>query len=391
MINFEFYNPAKIVFGKGVIKEVGKQIKEYHGKKVLLVYGGGSIKRNGIYEQVKDSLQSNGIYFEELSGIQPNPRLRKIYDGKEICLRDKIDFILAVGGGSTIDTAKGIGVAVANPAEDVWNYYMTGKKIPFCLPIGVVLTIPAAGSETSFASVITNEDGNYKRGIHDDIVIPKFAIMDPETSYSLSTFQMACGAADILAHLMERYFTKVENVELTDRMIEAAAITIINNAVKAVKHPKDYNVRAEIMLTGTFAHNNSLNCGRVGDWGSHNIEHELSGTYDIAHGEGLAIIFPAWIKYVWRSNPEKFVRFANEVFGVKSSKDDDEFTVQELLVRLEAWYKELLLPTRLSEIGIDGSNFESMAKRALVGREEGIGEFVKLKEKDIIEIFKLAL
>lgn len=391
MVNFEFQNPAKIIFGKGVIAKVGEEIKKHNGQKVLLVAGGGSIKRNGIYDAVVQSLSDAGITVFELWGVQPNPLLSKVLEGAEICKKESIDFVLAVGGGSVIDTAKGIGVAATNEG-DVWDYYMGIRgKIDHCLPIGVVLTIPAAGSETSYASIITNSDGNYKRGIHDNIVIPKFAIIDPETSYSLSQYQMACGASDILAHLMERYFTTVGHVELTDRMIEGACITIIGNALKAIKNPEDYDTRAEIMITSTFAHNNMLDCGRIGDWGSHNIEHELSGSYDIAHGAGLSIIFPAWMKYVWKSYPAKFVQFARRVWGIDSYPDDEEYTVTQMIHRLEDWYKQLGLPTRLSEIGIDGSQFETMAERALVNRENGLGNFVKLKKHDIVEIFKLAL
>lgn len=202
---------------------------------------------------------------------------------------------------------------------------------------------------------------------------------------------MACGSSDILAHLMERYFTTVEHTELTDRMIEGACITIINNALKAIKNPTDYDIRAEIMLTSTFAHNNMLDCGRIGDWGSHNIEHELSGSYDIAHGAGLSIIFPAWMKYVWKTNPAKFVQFGQRVWGINSYHNDAEYTVMQMIHRLEDWYKQLGLPTRLSETGIDSSQFEAMAERALVNRENGLGNFVKLKKQDIIEIFKLAL
>lgn len=391
MINFQYYNPAKIIFGKGVIANVGEELNNFGAKNVLLVYGGGSIKKNGVYTNVINSLTAHNIQYTELSGVKPNPVLSKVIEGAEICKAKNIDFVLAVGGGSVIDTAKAIGVATANEG-DVWDFYMDIRTtIPQCLPIGVVLTIPAAGSETSYASIITNEDGNYKRGIHDNIVIPKFAIIDPETSYSLSTYQMACGASDILAHLMERYFTLVTHVELTDRMIEAACITIINNTLKAINNPTDYDTRAEIMLTGTFAHNNSLDCGRIGDWGSHNVEHELSGTYDIAHGAGLSIIFPAWIRYVWRTSPAKFIRFAKEVFGVDAYPDDEEFIVNQLLVRLENWYSQIGMPIRLSQIGIDDSQFEMMASRAIEGRPKGLGQFYKLLQKDIVEIYRLAL
>ena len=390
MVNFEYYNPAKIVFGKSQISKVASLIKEHGGTRVLLVYGGGSIKKNGVYQQVVNSLNEGGLEFVELSGVKPNPRLSKVLEGAQLCKQFNADFILAVGGGSTIDTAKAIGVAVSNDC-DVWDFYMTGAPIPYSLPTGVVLTIPAAGSETSYASVITNENGNFKRGIHDNIIIPRFAVIDPEVSYSLSRYQMSCGASDILAHLMERYFTKVENTELTDRMIEAVAVTIINNAIKADDNPTDYNTRAEIMLSGTFAHNNLLDCGRIGDWGSHNIEHELSGSYDIAHGAGLSIIFPAWIKYVWREMPQRFARFAEKVWGVEYYPGQEEHAVNMMIERLKSWYRHLGLPVTLTEAGIDDSKFEEMAHRALVGREKGFGNMKRLTKDDIIEIFKIAL
>ncbi len=389
MVNFEFYNPAKIFFGKGVIPSVGTHIKELGCKNVLLVSGGGSIKRNGVYDQVVKSLESHNIEFMELSGVKPNPRLSNVYEGEKICHDNGIDFILAVGGGSVIDTAKAIGVAATNDC-DVWDFYMTDPAIPNCLPIGVVLTIPAAGSETSYASVITNEDGNYKRGIHDNIIIPKFAIIDPQTSFSLSTYQMACGASDILAHLMERYFTTVTHVELTDRMIEGACVTIMNNALKVIDDPDNYDIRAEIMLTGTIAHNNILDCGRIGDWGSHNIEHELSGTYDIAHGAGLAIIFPAWIKHVWNVMPLKFLRFAQYVLGIDTYSLNENEGVKLFTEKLENWYHNIGLPTRLSEVGIGTDHFEDMANRALEERPNGLGQLKKLYKDDIIAIFNLA-
>ena len=391
MINFNFQNPAKIIFGKGQIAKVAQEIKAFKARNVLIVAGGGSIKKNGIYEAVVSSLKDSGISWKEIWGIKPNPRLDKVREGAEICKQENIDFILAIGGGSVIDTAKGIGVAAVND-RDVWDFYMgLSNDIPHCLPIGVVLTIPAAGSETSYASVITNTDGDFKRGIHNNIIIPKFAILDPETTYSLPPYQTACGASDILAHLMERYFTNVDHVDLTDRLIEGACMSIIRNSLIALENPRDYNARAEIMFTGTIAHNNLLDSGRIGDWGSHNIEHELSGTYDIAHGAGLSIIFPAWMKYVWHVNPQKFMQFGERVWGVASDPEHPEIAIASMIARLESWYKQLNLPTRLSEIGIDDSNFESMAERALVNRENGLGNLMKLNKQDIINIYNLAL
>lgn len=391
MVDFEFHNPAEIIFGKGVIGRAGRRIQESGGKNVLLVAGGGSIKNNGVYDAVVASLRSCDLHWEELWGVKSNPRLDKVKEGAELCRQKGIDFILAVGGGSVIDTGKAIGIAATND-RDVWDYYMgLSSDIPNCLPIGVVLTIPAAGSETSYASVITNQDGDFKRSLHHNILIPKFAIIDPEVSYSLTPYQMACGASDILAHLMERYFTNVGHVELTDRLIEGACVTIIANAMKAKNYPRDYNARAEIMFTGTVAHNNLLDSGRIGDWGSHNIEHELSGTYDIAHGAGLSIIFPAWMKYVWKTNPRKFLQFGERVWGVAPDYEYPELSVAMTVDRLECWYRQLGLPTRLSDIGIDSRHFDMMADRALTGRENGIGNFLVLKRQDIVNILNLAL
>jgi len=258
------------------------------------------------------------------------------------------------------------------------------------LPVGVVLTIPAAGSESSPSSVITNEDGWFKRSIGTELIIPKFAILNPETSYTLPAYQTACGASDILAHLMERYFTQVPNVDFTDRLIEANIRTILNNAPLALKNPRDYNVRAEIMWAGAVAHNNLLNTGRIGDWGSHDIEHEISGAYDIAHGAGLSIVFPAWMKYVYKHNKDKFVQFAMRVFDVDFSFEDKDRIIFEMIERLEAWYLRMGLPIRLSHVNIGDERLREMADKCMVGRTH-VGNFVQLKADDVYEIYKLAL
>ena len=390
MLNFEFYNPARIIFGKDSEKAVGKMIKDFGAKKVLLHYGGNSIKKIGLYDKVVASLQEAGISFVELGGAQPNPRLSLVRKGIELCKENDIDFILAVGGGSTIDSAKGIAAAMKNE-KDIWEYYMNDPSgIKDALPIGVILTIPAAGSETSDSSVITNEDGDYKRSISGECLTPKFAIMNPEVTFTLPPYQTACGASDIFAHLMERYFTQVKNVDFTDRLIEASMKTILINAPMALKEPENYDIRAEIMWVGTVAHNNLLNTGRKGDWGSHNIEHEISGIYDLAHGAGLSIVFPAWIRYVYKENIDKFVQFAVRVFDVQLAFDDKDRIVEEMLVRMEDWYKKMGLPTRLSHVNIGSDRLEEMARKCLDGRNS-IGSFKELKEKDVLEILKLAL
>jgi alcohol dehydrogenase YqhD (iron-dependent ADH family) len=304
MLNFNYYNPTRVVFGKGTIEQVGALVAPY-GKKVLLHFGGGSIRKNGVYTQVTASLKKAGLQVVELGGVVPNPRLSLVREGIKLCRDEKIEMILAVGGGSVIDSAKAIGFgARLSDQEDVWDdYYMNQDcAVADTIPVGVVLTIPAAGSESSTGTVITDWDNNLKRAVNSETIIPKFAIMDPQTNFSLPAYQTACGASDILAHLQERYFTQEKHNDLSDRLLESAMKNIISYAPLALKHPNDYRYRAELMWTGTIAHNNLLNQGRVGDWASHDIEHELSGLYDIAHGAGLAIVFPAWMKYVYRDN-----------------------------------------------------------------------------------------
>ena len=392
MINFEYYNPTRIIFGKGTELTVGKQVAKY-GKRVLLHYGGGSIKRNGLYDRIVASLRQEGLFFTELGGVQPDPRLSLVRQGIDICKQNDIDFILAVGGGSTIDSSKAIAAAMRNP-KDIWDYYMYDtERIADALPIGVVLTIPAAGSESSDSSVITNEEGNYKRYIGGECLIPKFAVMNPEVTFSMPTRQIAYGCSDIVAHLMERYFTQVRHVDFTDRLIEASIRTLLDNGPMAMQNPTDYNVRAEIMWAGTVAHNNLLNTGRIGDWGSHDIEHELSAMYDIAHGAGLSIVFPAWMKYVYKENTDKFLQFALRVFDVSLPFDDTDRIVHEMIARLEAWYKKMGLPTRLSDVGIGDDKLREMAEKCLEAREGrgGIGNFKKLSADDIYEIYRLAL
>ena len=391
MRNFEYYNPARIIFGRGEEKQAGPEAARF-GKRILLHYGGGSIKRNGVYDAVVASLKKEGLFFVELGGVQPNPRLSLVREGMKICRDNGIDFILAVGGGSVIDSAKAIAAAMTN-GRDVWDYYMDGSlAIDSALPVGVVLTIPAAGSESSTGSVITNEQTGYKRAIDSEYLIPRFAIMDPESTFTMPREQIAYGCSDIIAHLMERYFTREKHVDFTDRMIEANLRTILVNGPGAMKNPTDYDVRAEVMWAGTVAHNNLLDTGRVGDWASHNIEHELSGMYDIAHGAGLSIIFPAWMKYVYGADIDKFVQFAQRVFDVEFAFDDRERIVFEMIERLEQWYRRMGLPVRLSDVGIGDDKLKVMAKMCLDGREKyGVGHFKRLNEEDVYNIYRLAL
>jgi len=388
MNNFDFNNPTKIIFGKGTEARVGKLAAAY-GKKILLHYGGGSIKKTGLYDRIIVPLKAEGLEVIELSGVQPNPRLSLVNEGIKICREQRVDLILSVGGGSVIDSAKAIGIG-AKYKGDVWDFY-TGKAAPSStIPVATVLTIPAAGSESSDGSVITNEDGGFKRACGSDSMFPVFSICNPELAFTLPEYQIACGTADIFAHMHERYFTNVKNVDLTDRLIEAGMRNIIHHAPKLLKDPKDYDAWAEVMWTGTIAHNNLLNTGRIGDWASHDIEHELSGLFDIAHGAGLAIIIPAWMKFVLKHDVEKFAQFAERVFFVERDYNKPEATALEGIYRLEQHFKRMGLAVRLSEVNITEDSFEQMAGKATSDDTATLGNFVKLDKKAIIEILRLA-
>jgi len=389
MNGFEFYNKTKVVFGKDAVEQLGK-LTASQGKKVLLHYGGGSIKKSGLYEDVISQLDKENIRYIELSGVKPNPRLSLVQEGIELCRKEHVDFVLAVGGGSVIDSAKAIAAGV-NYKGNVWDFYLGTAAPETCLPLGVVLTIPAAGSETSSSSVITNEDGWYKKGLTNILLRPEFAILNPKLTFTLPAYQTACGASDMLAHVMERYFTNVKAVELTNRLCEATMKTIVKEAPKLMDDPENYDVRSEIMWAGTVAHNDILDTGRVGDWSSHGIEHEISGIYDVAHGAGLSIVFPAWMKYVYKHDINLFARFANRVFDVEYRFDDPERTVLEGIASLERFYKTMNLPTRLSDIDVDASRIDEMAKKATNSNAHTIGNFVSLDQEAIISILKLAL
>ncbi|NMD69279.1 iron-containing alcohol dehydrogenase [Bacillus sp. DNRA2] len=386
MQDFVFQNRTKIIFGKNKEQLVGEECASY-GKKLLLHFGGGSIKATGLYQKIIHSLHEQGIEIFELGGVKPNPRVSLVREGVKLCKEQNIQFILAVGGGSVIDSAKAIAIG-ATYDGDVWDFFDGKKEVTESLPLGVVLTIPAAGSESSSGSVITNEDGWYKRSTGHDIMRPVFAILNPELSYSLPAYQTACGITDMMAHILERYFTNEKNVELTDRLCEASLKTIINHAHLVLDDPTNYQSRAEIMWSGTLAHNDLLGTGRVGDWGSHDIEHEISGIYDIAHGAGLAIIFPAWMKYVYKHDINRFAQFAHRVWDVEIDLNNLERTAKRGILKTEQFFRSIGMPVRLSEANISDEHFAEMAKK---GTERGpLGNFVKLHEADLLEIFNIA-
>jgi alcohol dehydrogenase len=388
MENFTFQNATKIIFGQGTEHEVGTVTKEYSSK-VLLHYGGGSIKKTGLYDSVARALKRAGVEYLELGGAQPNPRLGLVQEGIKLCRENGIDFILAVGGGSAIDSAKAIAVGVPYQG-DVWDFYSGKAEVKEALPVATVLTIPAAGSEASNSSVITNEDGWYKRGLTTELIRPVFSILNPELTYSLPAYQTACGAADIMAHIMERYFTNTRNVDLTDRLCEAALKTIIRNVPLALAEPNNYDFRAEILWASTIAHNDLLGTGRIGDWASHGIEHEMSGIYDMAHGAGLAIIFPAWMRYVYQHDINRFVQFAVRVWDVDMDFGSPETTAVEGIRRLENFFRMIGLPVRFSDIGVSDDRFEEMASKCTAGGKDTVGNFVRLDKEAVNSIYNLA-
>jgi alcohol dehydrogenase YqhD (iron-dependent ADH family) len=389
MDDFVFNNPTKIVFGRGTENQVGKEVNRY-SQKILLHYGGGSIKRSGLYERIVTSLKNANIEYIELAGVQPNPILGLVNQGIELCRRHAVNFILAVGGGSAIDSAKAIAMGV--PYEgDVWDFFSGKADLQQALPVGTVLTIPAAGSEASTASVITNEDGLYKRGFNSDLIYPRFSILNPELAFTLPRYQVACGASDIMAHLMERYFTNTKHVELTDRLLEATMKTLIGNAPIVLAQADDYDAWAEVMWTSTIAHNNLLNTGRVGDWGSHDIEHELSGIYDVAHGAGLAVVFPAWQKHVFHHDVQRFAQLAVRVWNVEEDFYDAEKTALAGIAKYEAFIQSLDLPVRLKGLGIGDDRFDEMAAKCTDNDTKTVSNFMKLKKADVLQILKLAL
>ena len=390
MIDFTFENPTRIHFGKNALSQLPKEVQRY-GKRILLVYGGGSIKRIGLYDQVMEILNNENAQVWEVAGVQPNPRLSLVRKGIEICRENGVQLVLAVGGGSAIDTAK----AIVNGAcydGDVWDLFTGKGSNTEVLPLGTIVTIPAAGSEMSNSSVITREEDQCKCGRNTPLNFPKFSILNPEYTYSLPPYQTACGIVDIMAHMMERYFTQVENVELTDRMTEGAIRTVINNAPIVFEKPEDYDARAEIMWTGCLAHNTLFQTGRVGDWASHKIELELSALYDIAHGAGLAIVFPAWMKYVLpRGGAKKLAQFAVRIFDVPEDFGTAEEIAREGIARLEAFYRSIGLTTTLHENNIDEKDFERMAERAVRLAGGTLGFFLPLKAEDVKAIYQLAL
>lgn len=391
MENFTFYAPTYFVFGKDTEMETGIYTKRFGGTKVLLHYGGGSVVRSGLLDRVKASLDREGIVYVELGGVKPNPRSGLVYEGIELCRKEKVDFILAIGGGSTIDSAKAI-AAGALYDGDFWDYYQ-GNIVEKALPIGTVLTIAAAGSEGSPDSVITHEDGMFKRSTTGEALRPKFTIMNPALTQTLPPYQTACGITDILAHLYERYLTNTTEVEVTDRMIEALMLTMIHEGPRVIENPDHYQARANIMWAGMMAHNNSCGVGRSQDWTSHDIEHELSAMYDCAHGAGLAVVMPAVFTYNMHHNVMRFAQVAVRVWGCQMDFACPENTAKAGIEALRQFLISIGMPRNFAELGAKEEDIEKLAHTACYGdvREGSLGGFVSLGQKDVENIYRLML
>lgn len=392
MKSFVYYTPTEVVFGKGSESKVGNLVKQFGGKKVLLHYGGKSAERSGLLDRVCGVLDAEGVRYVKLGGVVPNPRLSKVYEGIELCKKEGVDLILAVGGGSVIDSAKAIGLGLMYDG-DVWDFFAGKAKAESGFPVGVVLTIPAAGSEMSCSCVITKEDGAEKRSYDDDIIRPKFAVMDPELTYSLPAYQTACGVVDIMMHTMERYFSHEDDMTLTDEVAEAILRTVKDCACKVLKNPGDYRSRAQIMWAGSLSHNGLTGCGTVGDFASHRLEHELSALYDVAHGAGLAAVWATWARYVFKENVSRFVRFAVNVMGVTNDFTDPEATALAGIEAMERFYRDLSMPTSISElIGREATDSEIrlMAEKCSHGGTRTVGHFKELDMADMEAIYRLA-
>lgn len=392
MAGFTYYTPTKVVFGKETEQQTGELVKAAGAKKVLIHYGSGSVIRSGLLDRVKETLCKEEIGYVELGGVVPNPRLSLVYEGIELAKREGVDFILAVGGGSVIDSAKAIGYGMANEG-DVWDFYDRKRTADACVPIGVILTIAATGSEMSDSSVITKEEGWVKRGYNSDLCRPVFAIMNPELTMTLPDYQTACGCADILMHTMERYFTNGDQMEITDSMAEALLRTVMKNALILVNEPDNYDARAEIMWAGSLSHNGLTGCGSTDkDFATHGLEHEIGGMFDVAHGAGLTAIWGSWARYVYRDCLHRFSRFAVNVMQIDPKDKKEEMVALEGIEAMEEFFRKINLPVTMKELGIEltDEQIEELARKCSVACGGKKGSAKVLKESDMKIIYEMA-
>lgn len=392
MEQFSFYTPTKVIFGKGVQSQVGAVIKSYGFKKILFHYGSGSIKKSGLYDHIVASLRENGIEFVELGGVQPNPKLSLSRKAAQLCIDEKVEMILAVGGGSVLDSSKSAAAGAANHC-DPWEFSSGARVLEKSLPVGAVLTIAAAGSEMSDSCVITNEEGWLKRGFNSDHNRPLFAIMNPELTYTVSKYQTACGVTDIMMHTLERYFCMNGDVALTDHLAEGLLRSVIEAGKVVMDKPDDYEARATLMWASSLSHNGLTGCGRNFMMRCHQIEHELSGMYDrVAHGAGLAVIFPAWAKYIYKNEKAlpRFCQFAQRVWGIEMDFEHPERTALAGIEACENFFKSLGMPVRLSELDVDDTKFDEMAEKCTFFGKRVLKDYIPLGKTEIIEIYNLA-
>jgi alcohol dehydrogenase YqhD (iron-dependent ADH family) len=391
MNNFNFYTPTKIVFGSNTEDKVGELLQEQQAKKVLIHYGTGSIIRSGLLAKVEKCLQEANIQYILLGGVVPNPLLSKVYEGIELCRKENIDFILAVGGGSVYDSAKAIAAGLCYDG-DVWDFFAGKKTLEKAFPVGGILTLAATGSEMSYASVITKDEGLLKRAIHSDCIRPKFSILNPDLTLTLPDYQTFCGCTDITMHTLERYLNNTTNMEITDSIAEALIRTVINNSHALKENPQNKDARWEIMWSGTLSHNDLTGCGtNGGDWSTHQMEHELGGMFDVAHGAGLAAIWGSWARYVVKVNTHRFEKLAKNVWGLKDEATP-LLTAIKGIEAFENFFKSIDMPINIKELGYELSDeqINELADKCTNGETRTIGSVIKLHKSDIIEIYKKA-
>ncbi len=388
MKDFTFYGPTYFAFGKGKETSVGQYVKRFNGSKVLIHFGGGSAIKSGLIGRVEDSLKTEGIEYLELGGVKPNPRSGLIYEAIDLCKKEKVDFILAVGGGSVIDSAKAIAAGAVYDG-DFWDFFEGKASIEKALPLGTILTIAASGSEGSPDTVITYEDGMYKRAADGEAIRPAFSVLNPELTLSLPDYQTACGVTDIMSHVLERYITNTKDVEITDRLCEGILLAMIKEGKRVMANPSDYEARANIMWAAVVAHNDIVGVGREQDWGTHHLEHELSSLYDCAHGAGLAVMFPAWMKFTYKHDMAPFLKLATRVWGCQMNYENPELTALEGIERFEEFLKSIGMPTSFAEIGAKEEDIPTLVEN-LFYKKPDHGSFVKLTRESSAEIYKLA-
>ncbi|MBQ0060268.1 MAG: iron-containing alcohol dehydrogenase [Bacteroidales bacterium] len=392
MQDFIYCAPTEVAFGPSSEEKIGKLVKKYGGTKVLVHFGGQSAERSGLLAKVCASLEAEGIAYVKLGGVVPNPRVSKVREGIELCRKEGVDFLLAVGGGSVIDSCKAISVGIPYQG-DVWDFYTRKAFDVACVPMGCVLTIPAAGSEMSNGSVITNDEGNLKKDYCIEEFRCKFAVMNPERTYTLPAWQTACGATDMIMHTMERYFSKDDDMDVTDNIAEAVFRTVMNSVHIVLKEPENYRHRAQLMWAGSLAHNDLTGCGTTGDWATHNLEHELSGMFDVSHGAGLAAMWGSWARYTCHENITRFARFAVNVMGVQNDFNNPEATALAGIEATERFFESIGMPTNIHDLigkEITDAEIEEMALKCSNGGKGTVGSLKVLNMQDMINIYKMA-